>query len=123
MKDINLNRWSKLAGINEEESTPKRDIESRVAQIYAVKGVKTEYEPDPEIIKYLGEDAMELAKQMAPKIIAYQEKLKSIITSLENSPEGKILAKYAKEKAEQRGNSYGYVATIDNMANINLFTK
>jgi len=64
-------------------------LEDRVAYLYGFAGVKTQY--SDKLIERFGKKTVDLAIEMAPKIIAYETSLKKIVKEMEKSPEAKML--------------------------------
>jgi hypothetical protein len=64
-------------------------LESKVAYLYGFAGVKTQY--SDKLIERFGKKTVDLAIEMAPKIIAYETSLKKIVKEMEKSPEAKML--------------------------------
>ncbi len=92
-------------------------LENKVADLYGYSGVKTQY--DDDMVKRYGQKVIDLAIQMAPKILTYEAKLKKMVMEMENSPEAKMLL---RAMSEARGYSGGrsYVSLGDL---INRYTK
>jgi hypothetical protein len=65
------------------------DVESDVAALYAWDGIKTNYGPNS--VKEYGQNIVDMAIKLAPKVLAYQKKLKSIGKDIKNSKEAEIL--------------------------------
>jgi hypothetical protein len=93
------------------------NLESKVADLYGYSGVKTQYSDD--MIKRYGQKVIDLAVEMAPKILAYEAKLKKIVMEMENSPEAKMLLR-AMSEAQGYGGGRSYV-TLGDL--INRYTK
>jgi hypothetical protein len=93
-------------------------LESKVADLYAYSGVKTQYSSD--MVERYGQKTIDLAVQMAPKIIAYEAELKKIVQEMEKSPEAKMLLKSMEASRAYDGASY-YRSTLGDL--INRFTK
>jgi len=74
-----------IKGALKEES----NLESKVADLYAWAGVKTQYSDD--LVKRYGQDTVDLATQMAPKIKSAEAKMKALINKLNQDPDVKIL--------------------------------
>jgi hypothetical protein len=93
------------------------NLESKVADLYGYAGVKTQY--DDDMVKRYGQKVIDLAVEMAPKILAYESELKNIVKQMEASPEAKMLL---RAMSEARGYSGGrsYVSLGDL---INRYTK
>jgi len=69
--------------------------ENKVADLYAYSGIKTTYSDD--MIERYGQAAVDLAIEMAPKILAFKKKLKDFAKEIKSSPEGKMLMSVAKQ--------------------------
>ena len=93
------------------------NLETKVADLYGYSGVKTQYSDD--MIKRYGQKVIDLAIQMAPKILTYEAKLKKMVMDIENSPEAKMLLS-AMSEAQGYGGGRGRV-TIGDL--INRYTK
>ena len=93
------------------------NLESKVADLYGYSGIKTQYSDD--MVKRYGQEAIDLAIQMAPKILAYEAKLKKMVMEIENSPEAKMLLR-AMSEAQGYGGGRSYVSLGDL---INRYTK
>lgn len=91
------------------------DVERGVADLYAYAGIRTEY--DTDIVKRYGEDVVNTAVEMGVKIKRYQTELKSIIRDIDNSKEGRIMKQTCYESKLYGGGGYGYVPSIDDIAN------
>ena len=65
------------------------NLDNKVASLYAWAGIKTKYSDDS--IKRFGQNVIDRATEMAPKVLAYQKKLKQISKDIQDSEEGKIL--------------------------------
>jgi hypothetical protein len=94
------------------------NLENRVADLYGYSGVKTQYSDDT--IKRYGQKVIDLAIQMAPKILAYEAKLKKIVEEIEKSPEAKMLMSAMGASRAYGGDSYGRASVGDL---INRYTK
>jgi 23S rRNA A1618 N6-methylase RlmF len=64
-------------------------LDDGVANLYAYSGIKTKY--SDKNIERFGQDVVDKAIKMAPKLIAYKKKLKQIVKDVEGSDEAKIL--------------------------------
>lgn len=93
------------------------NLETKVADLYGYSGVKTQYSDD--MVKRYGQKVIDLAVQMAPKILAYEAKLKKMVMEIENSPEAKMLLS-AMSEARGYGGGSSYV-TVGDL--INRYTK
>ena len=67
----------------------RSELEDKVAYLYGFAGVKTQY--SDKIVERFGKKTVNLATQMAPKILAYETSLKKMVKEMENSPEAKML--------------------------------
>ena len=76
-------------------------LESSVADLYAWAGIKKQYSDDA--IKRYGQKVVDLAIQMAPKILAYETKLKKMVKDIKSSPEAKMLMKVIEEAGAYGG--------------------
>ena len=74
-----------VKGALREES----NLESKVADLYAYAGVKTQYSDD--LVKRYGQDTIDLAIQMAPKIKSAEAKMKALVKKLSQDPDVRIL--------------------------------
>jgi len=92
-------------------------LENKVADLYGYSGVKTQY--DDNMVKRYGQKVIDLAIQMAPKILTYEAKLKKMVMEMENSPEAKMLLS-AMSEARGYGGGSSYV-TLGDL--INRYTK
>ena len=72
-----------------KEAVKLTDIESDVANLYAWDGIKTTYSPNT--VKDYGQAVVDMAIKLAPKVLTYQKKLKSIGKDIKNSKESEIL--------------------------------
>jgi hypothetical protein len=86
------------------------NIESKVADLYGYAGVKTQY--DDDMVKRYGQKVIDLAVEMAPKILAYEVELKNMIKQMEASPEAKMLLR-AMSEARGYGGGRSYVTLGD----------
>jgi hypothetical protein len=93
------------------------NLESKVADLYGYSGVKTQY--DNDMVKRYGQKVIDLAVEMAPKILAYEAELKNIVKQMEASPEAKMLLR-AMSEAQGYGGGRSYV-TLGDL--INRYTK
>jgi hypothetical protein len=93
------------------------DLDEKVADLYGYAGVKTQY--SDFVTKRYDKKTIDLAIQMAPKIIAYQTSLKKIAKQMENSTEAKILLA-AMNSATEYGGGYGK-ATLGDL--LDRYTK
>jgi hypothetical protein len=85
-----IKRMQQLAGIINEAKMSKLDeLDSKVAALYAWAGVETEY--DDDVASRYDQDVINRAIELAPKILAYEEKIKQIANAIRNSDEGKML--------------------------------
>jgi len=91
------------------------DTERGVADLYAYAGIKSKYDADD--VKRYGQDVVDMAEKMGPKVKAYQNKLKSIVKDVDNSKEGQIIKQSCYESKAYGGGGYGYAASINDMAN------
>lgn len=73
--------------------------ENKVADLYAYAGISTKYSNDTKerLVNHYGQDAVDLAIEMAPKILAFKKKLKDFAKEIKSSPEGKMLLNIAKQ--------------------------
>jgi hypothetical protein len=78
-------------------------IEDKVADLYAYAGVRTSY--DSKMIDKYGQATIQKAVEMAPKVLAYQAKLKAMANEIKTSPEGKMLLAMAKANQLYSGDS------------------
>jgi hypothetical protein len=67
------------------------NLENKIASLYGYDSIKTQY--DDDMIKRYGQNVIDMAVQMAPKILSYEAKLRTIVKEIENSPEAKMLLK------------------------------
>ena len=79
------------------------NLESKVADLYGYSGVKTQYSDD--MVKRYGQNVIDLAVEMAPKILAYEAELKNMIKQMQASPEAKMLLRAMSEARGYGGNS------------------
>jgi hypothetical protein len=93
-------------------------LETKVADLYGYANIKTQYSDD--MVQRYGQRTIDLAIQMAPKIIAYEAELKKIVQEMEKSPEAKMLLKSMEASRAYDGASY-YRSTLGDL--INRFTK
>ena len=77
------------------------NLETRVIDLYANDGIRTQY--DDSMIQKFGQDVVDKAVEMAPKLLAYETKLKGIIQQLEKSPEVEMLTKILQAGPGIRG--------------------
>jgi hypothetical protein len=80
--------------LNEDKSKQLNEakiakLDNDVADLYAWAGIKTKY--DKQSVDRYGQDVIDRAIKMAPKVLAYKKKLKQIEQDIKNSDEGKIL--------------------------------
>lgn len=75
-------------------------LESKVADLYAYTGVKTQYSDDN--IKRYGQEVIDLAIQMAPKIQKAEQTMKALVKKLKQDPDVKMLL-----LVQGASNSYG----------------
>jgi hypothetical protein len=81
-------------------------LEKSVADLYAWGGIKTKY--DAQATKKYGQEVIDAAIKMAPKVLAYEKKIKQMAKDIQDSKEGQILiAKngYSNQLGGGRGNS------------------
>jgi hypothetical protein len=62
-----------------------------VGQLYAYTNIDPNYKYDAEIVRKFGQDTIDAALKMAPKVLAYENKLEQMAKEIESSDEGKIL--------------------------------
>ena len=93
------------------EAVKLTDVESDVAALYAWDGIKTNYSPN--IVKEYGQDVVDMAIKLAPKVLAYQKKLKSIGKDIKNSKEAEILKAMISSSKSNRLNANNKVSTDD----------
>jgi len=93
------------------EAVKLTDIESDVAALYAWDGIKTNY--GPNTIKDYGQDVVDMAIKLAPKVLAYQKKLKSIGKDIKSSKEAEILKAMISSIKSNRLNANNKVSTDD----------
>ena len=79
------------------------NLESKVADLYGYSGVKTQYSDD--MVKRYGQKVIDLAVEMAPKILTYEAELKDMIKQMQSSPEAKMLLRAMSEARGYGGNS------------------
>ena len=79
------------------------NLESKVADLYGYSGVKTQYSDD--MVKRYGQKVIDLAIEMAPKILTYEAELKDMIKQMQSSPEAKMLLRAMSEARGYGGNS------------------
>ena len=72
-----------------DNRTDQQKLAAKAADLYAYTGGKTSYDSDD--VKRYGQETVDLAKKMGPKIEAYKRKLKTIVAELEKSPEMQML--------------------------------
>ena len=92
-------------------------LDKKVADLYGYAGVKTQY--SGKVVERYGKKTIDLAIQMAPKIIAYETSLKKIVKQMENSAEAKMLLG-AMDAATEYGGGYKK-ATLGDL--LNRYTK
>ena len=90
------------------------DLKSRVADLYGYSGVRTQYDSDD--VKRYGQKTIDLAVEMAPKILAYKAELKKMVKEMEKSPEAKMLLKTIEASRAYGGDSSR--ATLGDLINI-----
>lgn len=83
----------KLANLLIEGKTKLTDEEEDIAQFFARNGLKTKYDKKTidEYTKEWGPDFVKKALAMAPKLIAFEQKLDQIAEKLKNTKEAQIL--------------------------------
>ena len=98
---MNKNQFRKLIREELKSSLSEGAIENKVADLYAYSGIKTTYSSD--MIERYGKAAVDAAIAMAPKMIAYKQKLKDIVKEIGTTPEGKMLMNIAKQSKGYSG--------------------
>ena len=95
-----VRKLQKVAGILKEseyeasqlEEAELSDLDNSVAALYAYTKIDPNYDYDERLVKrFGGQDVIDRAIEIAPKVLAYKEKLKQIAAEIESSEEGKIL--------------------------------
>jgi len=94
-----VRKLQKVAGILKEseyqesqlEEAELSNLDNGVAQLYAYTKIDPNYDYDERIVRKFGQDVVDRAIELAPKVLAYQEKLKQIADEIKSSEEGKIL--------------------------------
>jgi hypothetical protein len=88
--------------LNESQLSKEED---EVARLYGGSGIKTKYNPidlepgaDPKIVS--------MAEKMAPKILAYQQKLKKMANDISKSKEAQILLRTISHRRGYGGSRY-----------------
>jgi|688.fasta_scaffold1170377_2 hypothetical protein len=89
-------------------------LEDKVAYLYGFAGVKTQY--SDRVIEKFGKKTVDLAIQMAPKLIAYETSLKKIVKEMEKSPEAKMLLNAMEAMGDGRSST-----TLGDL--VNRYTK
>jgi hypothetical protein len=100
MKGLNKKeaiRMNRLAGLITEGQEKQLNeaqlskLEQGVAELYAYTSIDPNYNYDEKIVRKFGQDVVDAALKMAPKVLAYKKKLKQMAKEIESSDEGKIL--------------------------------
>ena len=86
-------------------------IMNQVSDLYAYAGIKTSY--DQSDVERYGQEVVNLSIELAPGIIQYVNKLKSISSSIKNSKEGNILLSMIDHKIEYQGGIYADATICD----------
>ena len=89
-------------------------LETKVADLYGYANIKTQYSDD--MVQRYGQKVVDLAIQMAPKILAYKAELKKMVKEMEKSPEAKMLLKTIEASRAYGGDSSR--ATLGDLINI-----
>ena len=89
-------------------------LDDKVADLYGWAGIKTKY--DDDIIKRRGQNVVDRAIEMAPKVLAYRKKLKQISKDIQDSDEGKILIAMIGH-ARGYGGSYNQSSNVGDLFN------
>ena len=73
-----------------------------IADLYAYRGIKSKY--DDEAIERYGKNAVRMAEELAPTILAFMKEMKEVIKDkIKNSSEGKMLGLIVKNQLQYDG--------------------
>jgi predicted hydrocarbon binding protein len=93
-----INENIKQSQIGEAKGDSKLNA---IADLYAYRGIKSKY--DDEAIERYGKNAVRMAEELAPRILAFMEEMKEVKNKIENSSEGKMLKLIVKNQLEYDG--------------------
>jgi hypothetical protein len=108
MKNVDLKRMQKLAGLLKEEKqsinealSPK-ELDRAAIRVFGYAGIKTKYDSSLANRVYGGQEAVDRAVELAPKLIKFEKDVEDSIKKIKNSPVVDIYAEVVKEY-----NAYG----------------
>jgi hypothetical protein len=94
-----INENIKQSQIGEAKGDSKLNA---IADLYAYRGIKSKY--DDEAIERYGKNAVRMAEELAPTILAFMKEMKEVIKDkIKNSSEGKMLGLIVKNQLQYDG--------------------